>query len=203
VTNDAEAMTVVLRARQFCDSPALLDLAPKEGAKLVCALEILDEAISLGHKILIFSMFEKMVKIICECCDDRGWNYSKITGEVTPSERFEIARRFNEDSSVDLCVMDEAGSTGLNFQKASYVIHYDDNWSPAIMKQRTDRAHRLTTRQPVTVINLVCCDTVEERRVRAIINKKDGISAAALGDDFQDVAALGPPLSRKELMKLL
>jgi len=144
-----------------------------------------------------------MVRILRECCDEKGWRYFTITGETPVDERAEIARRFNEETSVDLCVMDEAGSTGLNFQKATYVVHYDDNWSPAVMKQRTDRAHRLTTTQPVTIVNLVCCDTVEERRVRVILNKKDGVSAAALGDDFQDVAALGPPMTQKQLLQLL
>ena len=203
ITTDAEAMTVVLRARQFCDSPGLLDLQPRVGSKLQTALELLDEVISSGHKVLVFSMFEKMVRILRECCDEKGWRYFTITGETPVDERAEIARRFNEETSVDLCVMDEAGSTGLNFQKATYVVHYDDNWSPAVMKQRTDRAHRLTTTQPVTIVNLVCCDTVEERRVRVILNKKDGVSAAALGDDFQDVAALGPPMTQKQLLQLL
>ena len=203
ITCEAEAMTVVLRARQFCDSPGLLDMEPRVGAKLTYAMELLEEIISCGHKVLVFSMFEKMVKILRQCCDEKGWRYFTITGETPVKERVEIARRFNEETDVDLCVMDEAGATGLNFQKATYVIHYDDNWSPAVMKQRTDRAHRLTTTQPVTVVNLVCADTVEERRVRAILNKKDALSASALGDDFQDVAALGPPFTAKQLMKLL
>lgn len=203
ITCDAEAMTVVLRARQFCDSPSLLDMQPVVGAKLKKALELLDELISSGQKILLFTMFEKMVRILKQCCDERGWKYSTITGETPMIERADIARRFNEDTSVDICVMDEAGSTGLNFQAATYVIHYDDNWSPAIMKQRTDRAHRITTTHPVTVINLVCSDTIEEKRVRLVISEKDQISAAALGDDFQDVAALGPTLTSRELLKLL
>jgi SNF2 family DNA or RNA helicase len=201
ITEESQAITVVLRARQFCNAPGLVDEYPEFGAKYEACMELLEEIISNGHKVLIFSMFEKMVEMLYVAFEKHGWKCMKITGDTKKKDRPAIARKFNEDPNIDICVMDEAGSTGLNFQEASYVLHYDDNWSPAIMKQRTDRAHRITTDHTVTVVNFICLNTIEDH-VRETLKKKDSLSADAIGDDVNDVCAI-KTLSGKEAMKLL
>ena len=201
ITQEAEAITAILRARQFCDAPVLVDEYPEFGAKYEVCMELLEEVIGNGHKVLVFSMFEQMVDRLYVQFEKRGWKSSKITGRVKQKDRPTIAREFNEDPTIDICVMDEAGATGLNFQGASYVLHYDDNWSPAIMKQRTDRAHRLTTKHTVTVINFICKDTIEDR-VRNVLTNKDELSASAIGDDMESVCAI-KTLGVKDALKLL
>lgn len=201
ITEEATAMTTVLRARQFCNAPFLVDEYPELGAKYEACMEALEEVIENGHKVLVFSMFEKMVDKLFVAFEKNGWKTLRITGETSKKERPEIARKFNTDPNIDICVMDEAGSTGLNFQEASYVFHYDDNWSPAIMKQRTDRAHRITTDHTVTVVNFICLNTIEDY-VREALKKKDSLSADAIGDDIEDVCAI-KTLSGKEAIKLL
>ena len=69
------------------------------------------------------------------------------------------------------------------------------------MKQRTDRAHRITTEHVVNVINFVCLDTIEDH-VRGILRDKDILSAAAIGDDVDQVSAI-KSFSAKETVKLL
>jgi SNF2 family DNA or RNA helicase len=201
ITEESEAITAVLRARQFCDAPVLVDEYPEFGSKYESCMEMLEEVIGNGHKVLIFSMFEQMVDRLYVSFEKNGWKSLKVTGKTKKKDRPAIARQFNEDPTIDICVMDEAGSTGLNFQKASYVFHYDDNWSPAIMKQRTDRAHRITTEHTVNVINFVCLDTIEDH-VRGILRDKDILSAAAIGDDVDQVSAI-KSFSAKEAVKLL
>ena len=202
ITEESQAAVVVIRARQFCDSPGLLDLQPEFGSKFERATELIQEAIENGEKLLVFTMFEKMVQKLLRAFNEKKWRCLSITGATSAKERPAIARRFNEDPEVDVCVMDEAGSTGLNFQEASYVFHYDDNWAPAIMKQRTDRAHRLTTKHVVTVVNFVCKDTIEDR-VRELLMSKDRVSAEALGDNLNDVLTIRPSVSFRKALKLL
>jgi len=201
ITEEAEAITAVLRARQFCNAPGLVDEYPEFGAKYETCMALLEEIIDNGHKVLIFSMFEQMVDKLYVQFEKRGWKCMKITGKVKKKDRPLIARQFNEDPTIDICVMDEAGSTGLNFQEASYVLHYDDNWSPAIMKQRTDRAHRLTTKHVVTVVNFICKDTIEDH-VRDVLKDKDLLSASAIGDNVDEVCAI-KSLGAKRAIKLL
>lgn len=201
ITEEAEPMTIVLRARQYCDAPGLLGERPQLGSKYKVASQVLKEMIDSGHKVLVFSMWEKMVQLLLAAFQETGWRCLSVTGATSQKDRPALARKFNEDPNIDLCVMDEAGSTGLNFQEASYVLHYDDNWAPAIMKQRTDRAHRLTTKHTVTVVNFVCRNTIEDR-VRNKLTDKDHISADALGDDFNEVAAIRS-MTEKDVFKLL
>jgi len=201
ITEDSEAITAILRARQFCNAPGLVDEYPEFGAKYAACMDLLEEIISSGHKVLVFSMFEQMVDRLYVQFEKNGWKCQKITGKVKKKDRPLIAREFNEDPTIDICVMDEAGSTGLNFQKASYVMHYDDNWSPAIMKQRTDRAHRLTTKHVVTVVNFICRNTIEDH-IREVLRDKDALSASAIGDNADDVSAI-KTLGAKDILKYL
>jgi len=201
ITEDSEAITAILRARQFCNAPGLVDEYPEFGAKYAACIDLLEEIIGSGHKVLVFSMFEQMVDKLYVQFEKNGWKCLKITGKVKKKDRPLIAKEFNEDPTIDICIMDEAGSTGLNFQEASYVMHYDDNWSPAIMKQRTDRAHRLTTKHVVTVVNFICRNTIEDH-IREVLNDKDAISASAIGDNAEDVSAI-KTLGAKDILKYL
>lgn len=201
VTEEAEVITAVLRARQFCNAPFLVDEYPEFGSKFNACMELLEEVIANNNKVLVFSMFEQMVDRLYVEFEKNGWKTFKITGRVSKKKRPQIAKEFNEDPTVNICVMDEAGSTGLNFQEASYVLHYDDNWSPAIMKQRTDRAHRITTKHVVNVINFICLNTIEDH-VRKVLKDKDVLSAAAIGDNVDQVCAI-KSFGAKEALKYL
>ena len=100
---------------------------------------------------------------------------------------------FREDKSIDMMLGTDAMSTGLNLQAATYVINYDDRWSPSIMSQREDRAHRIGQKLVVTVVNFICRDTIEER-IRDTIYRKNVVTAQVLGDETDEAVLkrLGP-----------
>jgi len=103
-------------------------------------------------------------------------------------------------SKIDVIVMTDAGAVGLNLQSASYVIMYDDNYSPAIMQQRWDRAHRIGQKNTVNVIRFITKDTIEER-VRSILDRKLDVNSQLLDEDYSEIS-LGN-LTSKEILKLL
>ena len=217
-TEDATAMVCVIRCKQFCNSPHLLadalekgdtDVSPKvikqlrklKQSKLDSLREILQEVIvENGHKVLIFSQYAEMVKVLMEIFDEMDLSYLCIWGATPKKDRADYQEKFNTDKSIDIMVGTEAMSTGLNFTSADYVINFDDNWAPAYMAQREDRAHRIGQRNVVTVINFICRGTIEER-IRTVLYQKSKISAQALGDDLEEfvLKRLGP----QELAKLL
>ena len=219
-TEDAAALVSIIRCKQFCDSPAMLADAlesadteepvdPKEikklrkmpQSKLDALKEVLQEVvIDNAHKVLIFSQYAEMVKILMKVFDEMGLKYLCIWGATDKKLRADYQKKFNEDKTIDIMVGTEAMSTGLNFTAADYVINYDDNWAPAFMAQREDRAHRIGQKNVVTVINFVCVDTIEER-IRSVLYGKSKITAQALGDDLDELVLkrLGP----KETAKLL
>lgn len=200
-TEDALAVVAVIRCKQFCNWPQMVDDTCKTTSKMDSFREVLDEVvIQNGHKALIFSQYKEMLNILVLELDKLGIKYMRIDGDTPPIERASMQKRFNEDKAIDVMIGTEAMSAGLNFQSADYVINYDDNWSPAIMAQREDRCHRSGQRNVVTVVNFICRDTIEER-IRGVIYAKNQITAQVLGDDTDDMILrrLGP----KDMAKLL
>ena len=116
-----------------------------------------------------------------------------------------MCKAFNESKTDELIIMTDAGSVGLNLQSATYVIHYDDNYSNAVMKQREDRAHRTGQKNVVTVVRFICKDTVEDR-VRLILEQKISVNNNVLDEGVGsggDEISLGIKLSNQELLSLL
>jgi SNF2 family DNA or RNA helicase len=163
--------------------------------------EVVDEVVlQNGHKALIFSQYKEMLDVIVSELEKMGIKYLRIDGDTPTIQRASMQKQFNDDKAIDVMVGTEAMSTGLNFQSADYVINYDDNWSPSIMAQREDRAHRNGQRNVVTVVNFICQDTIEER-IRGVIYAKNRMSSQVLGDETEEyiLKRLGP----KDLAKLL
>jgi superfamily II DNA or RNA helicase len=221
VTEDAAAVTAIIRCKQFCNSPHLLadileenhdpinPIDPKVIAKLrrlatskLDALrEILQEVVvENGHKALVFSQYAEMVKVLMTVLDDLGLKYLCIWGDTDKKLRADYQDTFNNDKSIDLMVGTEAMSTGLNFTAADYVILFDEWWTNNTNLQAIDRAHRIGQKGTVTVVRFMCKNTIEER-VRNVLTQKRSITSQALGDNLDEFEVKG--MSPKELAKLL
>lgn len=199
-TEDAAAMVAIIRCKQFCDNPQLIG-EDFQSSKLKALQDVLDEVVvSNGHKVLVFTQYRQMLDLLVPLFDKMGLKYLRIDGGTPKKSRASMQEEFNNSSSLDLMIGTEAMSTGLNFTAADYVVNYDDNWSPAIMDQRSDRAHRIGQKNVVTVVNFICKDTIEER-IRQVLFGKSLITAETMGDDTDEMvlARLGP----KEICRLL
>jgi SNF2 family DNA or RNA helicase len=200
-TEDAQAIVSLIRCKQFCNYPEMVDGACKKTSKLDALREVLEEVVSLNeNKAILFSQYKQMVDILVRLLDDMGLHYLRIDGDTPKRDRAEMQAVFRDDNAIDMMIGTDAMSTGLNLQAASYVVNYDDYWSPSVMSQREDRAHRLGQKEVVTVVNFICRDTIEER-IRSVIYNKNKITAQVLGDSTEDAVLrrLGP----QEMAKLL
>ena len=172
ITSEEQAATRLLRVRQFLDFPELVQLH-NSSAKFLALAELLEELIdSNGDKVLIFTQYKQVLDLLYFSLKSR-YRIMQIHGDVDPKERVEIVRRFNEGSDCHILMGTDAMGTGLNIGGANDVIHYEDNFSPAQMQQRNDRAHRATTRHNVTVYRFVCKGTIEENIRGALFQKAD------------------------------
>ena len=91
----------------------------------------------------------------------------------------------------------KAGGTGLNLTAASYVIHLDPWWNPAVEDQASDRAHRIGQTQAVTVYRLVTQGTIEDRILEMHDSKRALASELLAGTDS------APSLNVDDLMALI
>lgn len=201
ITEDVEAIVKVIRCKQFCNHPELIDISCDKNSKMEMFLEVIDEVVKNNfNKVIVFSQYKKMIDIIDRELKNIGLKFLRIDGDTPTKDRADYQKIFNEDSKIDAIIGTEAMSTGLNLTGASYVINYDDNWAPAIMNQRSDRAHRIGQKDTVTVINFIVRDTIEER-IRDMLYNKELLTSEMLGDNIDQMVL--KRLNPKEIAELL
>ncbi|MCU7904399.1 MAG: DEAD/DEAH box helicase [Candidatus Thiodiazotropha sp. (ex Epidulcina cf. delphinae)] len=170
-------LDALLKLRQVCCDPRLVKLESagkvKQSAKLALLMDLLPEMVEEGRRILLFSQFTGMLKLIEEAVGEAGIGYVKLTGRTrdraTPVERFQAGR------APLFLISLKAGGVGLNLTAADTVIHYDPWWNPAVERQATDRAHRIGQDNPVFVYKLITAGTVEEK-MQAMQQRKQALA---------------------------
>jgi SNF2 family DNA or RNA helicase len=158
-------LDALLKLRQACCDPRLLDVAAGKNdipsAKLDWLSTVLPELIEEGRRVLLFSQFTSMLRLIEAAVTGLGIPYCLLTGET--QNRSDVIARFQSGAAPLFLISLKAGGTGLNLTAADTVIHYDPWWNPAVEAQATDRAHRIGQDKPVFVYKLIAQGTVEER----------------------------------------
>ena len=159
------------KLRQIANHPKMVD-TEYDGAsgKLEDVTYMIDEAISGGHKILIFSQFVKHLSIVRDYLNKQQLQYSYLDGATR--DRKEQVERFQNEESIRLFLISlKAGGLGLNLTKADYVFLLDPWWNPAIEAQAVDRAHRIGQKNKVFTYKFITRNSVEEKILKLQQNK--------------------------------
>jgi SNF2 family DNA or RNA helicase len=157
------------------------DWSSETSGKMGALREIMQEAVAGGHRVLVFSQFVEMLKLIRSVLEEEGVKYEWLTGAST--DRMEKVDRFNNDPTVSAFLISlKAGGTGLNLVGADTVIHFDPWWNPAVEDQATDRAHRIGQSRTVSVYRLIAKDSVEEK-ILQLSEKKRALVANVLSSE--------------------
>ncbi|MCC7478236.1 transposase [bacterium] len=199
----SNAMTLLQRLREVCDTPELIEPSQRESQKLTELNAILEDEIrSLDRQAIIFTQWTRMGEILLRELGSAGYSVSFLHGGVDAQGRRELVERFQAGKS-RILVSTDAGGTGLNLQAASLVVNYDLPFNPAKLAQRIARAHRMGQQGSVVVINLLCRNTVEEKLVK-LLKEKQGLFDDVFGD-ISDPSQVKPSaqLSLRELLKEL
>jgi len=172
-------LSLLTRLRQICCHPLLFDENYDSGSgKLDLLLDLIKSAIDGGHRVLVFSQFTSMLKIIEKALLENEISSFYLDGKTLPSERNKLSDRFNRGEKDVFLISLKAGGTGLNLTGADTVIHYDPWWNPAVTDQASDRAYRIGQTKAVQVIKLASKGTIEERIIMLQEKKRK------LADDF-------------------
>ena len=167
------------RLRQLADSLELLG-ENKKSTKLEVLKEKLEEFKNTDQKILIFSEFAEMCKILNR--ELVIYNPQMIIGETSNKERQRIVEEFNTNPLNKVLILSSAGMYGLNLQAmASVIINYDLPFSLSKLEQRIGRAHRIGQKKNVMIYNLIGKGTAD-MAIKKIIYNKQKISDTVLGD---------------------
>ncbi|MDQ8179082.1 SNF2-related protein [Pelagicoccus sp. SDUM812005] len=194
-----KTLTQLLRLRQTCCDPRLLDkqLDASASSKLNSFLELLEESMDGGHRILVFSQFVSLLSILKEELDSQNIPYCYIDGSTR--NRMAEVDRFNDSDDIPIFLISlKAGGTGLNLTAADTVVHFDPWWNPAAEAQATDRAHRIGQTKVVTSYKLIVSDSVEEK-VLQLQNQKRQL----LADVFEASEAANAKITLQDLKELI
>ena len=158
-------LALLMRLRQICCHPSLfIDNYNGTSSKLEQCMEILKDAISSGHKILLFSGYTSMFDLIENELKKENIKYFKLTGKTKIGDRIEMVDEFNRNSDIKVFLISlKAGGTGLNLTGADMVIHYDPWWNLSAENQATDRTYRIGQKRNVQVYKLITKNSIEEK----------------------------------------
>ncbi|MFC1498618.1 SNF2-related protein [Verrucomicrobiota bacterium] len=192
-------LEALLRLRQIACHPGLIDKKKisQSSVKLDLLIEQIADVTEEDHKILVFSQFTSLLKIVRARLDSNHTIYEYLDGQTR--KRGKKVERFQTDPECKVFLISlKAGGLGLNLTAADYVVLMDPWWNPAVEMQAIDRAHRIGQTKPVFAYRLVAKDTVEERILELQQTKKKLADSIISADN-----SLIKDLKREDLELLL
>lgn len=198
-TSKIQILAELTKLRQLCCDPSLIYQNYHGGsAKLDTCIQLIENAMAGGHKILLFSQFTSMLDVIERRLKAERILYYRLDGSTKSEQRTRLVNAFNENKIPVFLISLKAGGTGLNLTGADIVIHYDPWWNAAAQNQATDRAHRIGQTHTVTVYKLIARHTIEEKILELQENKK------ALSDQIlSEEGVTASQLTKEELLQIL
>jgi len=197
-------MDALLKLRQVCCDPRLLrgdsskDAECVESAKLTLLRDMLPTLVAQGRRILVFSQFTSMLKLIAAELDDLQLPWLGLTGQTPVAQRGQVVADFQAGRAALMLISLKAGGIGLNLTAADTVILFDPWWNPAVEEQAIARAHRIGQQQTVLVYKLIVEGSIEER-IQQLQQRKAILTEGVLGSD----AGLAPKFDEAELAALI
>ena len=182
----------LMKLRQICDSPAILNEADKfenHSIKLDELSREITENIG-NHKALIFSQFLGMLALIKAKLEELGVKYEYFDGSTSAPDREKAIQSFQRDEEVRVFLISlKAGGVGLNLTAADYVYIVDPWWNPAVEQQAIDRTHRIGQTKNIFAYRMICKDTIEDK-ILQLQEKKRSLAKELISDDATFVKSL-------------
>lgn len=182
----------LMKLRQICDSPAILnetEKLPNHSIKLDEITRELEE--NMGeHKALVFSQFLGMLALIKEKLVEENIPFVYFDGSTSAADREKAVREFQTNEEVRVFLISlKAGGVGLNLTAADYVYIVDPWWNPAVEQQAIDRTHRIGQTNNIFAYRMICKDTIEDK-ILQLQERKRSLAKDLIADDNGFVKSL-------------
>ena len=163
--NRVAVLAALTRLRQLANHPALVFPDEKTASgKFDDVLEFWNTIRRSGHKVLIFSFFEKYLQLFRAEFEKEKQPFAWLTGDVSQKNRQEQVEQFSKDPNIRAFLMTTtAGGVGLNLTAADYVFVLDPWWNPFRESQAIARAHRIGQTKNVMAVKFIARETIEEK----------------------------------------
>ena len=163
------------KLRQIANHPAMVDEEyDSESGKFSDVIYTLENILTKGNKVLIFSQFVKHLYLFKNYFNQNNINYSFLDGST--QNRQEVVEEFKSNDDIQIFLISiKAGGVGLNLTEADYVFILDPWWNPAVEQQAIDRTHRIGQKNTVFIYKFITKNSVEEK-ILALQEKKRRIA---------------------------
>ena len=177
---------LVVRLRQASTCPSTLSTNKNiHSCKIDRATELIDEIVSNGDKVVVFSTFKDPLYQIQSKLSHKSF---LCTGDQKDEYVSECIDKFQNESEVKVFLgTAQKMATGVTLNAASYEIILDSPWTSADFEQMCDRIHRIGTKSTVMIYNLIAKDTIDER-VWELVNDKKQMSDYILDGEVYNEA---------------
>ncbi|MBN1685167.1 MAG: DEAD/DEAH box helicase [Spirochaetales bacterium] len=190
-------LTALTKLRQAAIAPSLVG-GPAQSSKLDAVIEKLDESVSKGHKILVFSQYVRILQMLKERVEQERWAYCYLDGSISSGKRKTVIDEFQNNPEVSVFLISlKAGGVGINLTEADYVFLVDPWWNPAVESQAIDRTHRIGQSRPVFAYRFISEDTIEQRILELQDTKRELVKNV-IGED----TSMFKSLSKDEIVGL-
>jgi SNF2 family DNA or RNA helicase len=187
--------------KQICNHPASAGGGfdgDAPSAKWELFVELIDECMASGLKVVVFSQYLRMLEMIEQHLQMQRIGFAAIKGST--KDRGGETARFRDDADCRVFTASlRAGGLGIDLTSASVVIHYDRWWNQAREDQATDRVHRIGQNKGVQVIKLITRNSVEEK-IDALIERKGRLANDIILDDDPSLVKQFTPEELEELL---
>jgi SNF2 family DNA or RNA helicase len=191
-------MLLLCNMRMVCDSTYLIDDETNESPKLEELENILFEQLDIknsSRKIIIFSEWVKVHKLIGQMLRRNKIGFAELSGKVPVKSRGDLIRKFENSPECKVFLSTEAGGAGLNLQVADTLINFELPWNPAKKNQRIGRIDRLGQKSnKLTIYNLITRDSIEQRIAAGLLVKQnlfEGVLDSGSQTDYVDFSSKG------------
>jgi SNF2 family DNA or RNA helicase len=163
----------------------------KGSPKLRRLVEIVREAADGGRKVVVFSYFRDVLETVTQALGSGRDGVpgvhviGPLTGDVSPTDRQAMVDEFTAAKGPAVLVSQiQAGGVGLNIQAASVIIIAEPQLTPSIEEQAIARAHRMGQVRRVDVHRLLCGDSVDQRVLELLADKREAFDEYARRSDL-------------------
>lgn len=183
-SSTANVLASVVRLRQATACPTALTTLDVASSKLERTCDLVRQIVSTNNKVVIFSTYKESVYQLRNMLSDL--NSYVITGDVDDALVSKYVNEFQtkDDVKVLIATWQKLG-TGQTLNAASYMIFIDTPFTYSGFNQCCDRIHRIGTKRPVFIYNLICKDTIDER-VNELVNIKEALGDYIVDDKLSD-----------------
>jgi len=158
--------------------------------KLPYVIQHIRETLKEDHKIIVFAWHHEIVDKLIEAFDPHCID---ITGRTDVNQRQDKVNKFQTDKNIHLFIGNmKAAGIGITLTASSHVVFAELDWTPAIISQAEDRAHRKGQKDNVLVQHLVLEGSLDAVMAKRIIEKQKVITKALDAPIEEEVVDIEP-----------